>query len=580
MTDSIAALLQTRLNRYEIHERLSAGGMDRVYRAHDSELDRPVAIKILRHHLSDDSAFKERFEREARLLAGLNHPNIVQIYDFDSLQSDRERIYYMVMPYLPGPTLQTVMQDLVEKGQRLSHERIQSIMDDLTAALGFAHDRGIVHHDVKPANILFNGQGRAIVTDFGLVRLAQSRQLTQEGITIGTPTYMSPEQATGGEIDARSDIYALGVILYEMLTGHPPFADESSISILLKHVKDPVPSPFEHMPDKNPYLDAVIFRALAKPPEERYQTAEALAEDLRSAFSGKKPEIDDMITRELEISGPLEDHETLPNLRHLTRARQANRSPWIFLAVGSTIIITVLFLHLLSQQPGQVTTPDDALILDVEPLHFVSTFEADDETLPYWPQGQLSALSREITGDGQYRIASQRAGQAIATIFAEGSNYKNIVIELTGTLQDGSATTSGYGIIFRYVDEDNYNVFAVDGVGRYSLWLREDGQWVELRNSDNNWTPDDAVNPIGESNMLMVEIIENYMRGYVNGEQVTIVADKTIATGRLGIYIASPPNGETTVLIEEYRTLPTATSLMEAIAGREGNVDDDDSASE
>ena len=237
-------ILAQHLTRYDIKNRLGSGGMATVYRALDKNLNRDVAIKVLHEHLVHEETFKDRFEQEAQYIASFNHPNVIQIYDFDTIESDDGKIYYMVMPYLRGETLCEVLDTCREKEATLPHERIKEIISDLADALDYAHARGMVHRDVKPANILFDENKRAVLTDFGIARLAENSGLTAEGTIIGTPSYMSPEQATGNETDYRSDLYSLGIILFELLTGKPPFDDESTVSLLLKHAQTPPPAGF------------------------------------------------------------------------------------------------------------------------------------------------------------------------------------------------------------------------------------------------------------------------------------------------------------------------------------------------
>ena len=217
--------------------------MARVYKAWDTNLERLVAIKILHEHLADDPTFKERFEREAKFIASFNHPNIVQVYDFNVIQREGFPLCYMVMSYIPGQTLREVLEDAELRGERLPRERVRALVDDLTSALGYAHQRGMVHRDVKPGNIILNEHGKAVLTDFGIARMVQSNRLTADGVSTGTPIYMSPEQASGQAGDMRSDLYSLGIIVYEMLTGRPPFVDDTSLSVMLKHLNTPPPAP-------------------------------------------------------------------------------------------------------------------------------------------------------------------------------------------------------------------------------------------------------------------------------------------------------------------------------------------------
>ena len=198
MSGITAIIEQT--GRYKIQQRLGSGGMATVYKAEDLNLQRPVAIKILHEHLSYESTFQERFEREARFIAGFNHPGIVQVYDFAVVESGTHKLFYMVMPFISGHTLTDLLEHCRDENKPVPHKRVRQIMLELADALGYAHDRGMIHRDVKPGNILFDENNRTILTDFGIARLAQQSGLTQDGLIVGTPAYMSPEQATAQEV--------------------------------------------------------------------------------------------------------------------------------------------------------------------------------------------------------------------------------------------------------------------------------------------------------------------------------------------------------------------------------------------
>jgi eukaryotic-like serine/threonine-protein kinase len=259
-------------DRYELHEQLGAGGMASVYRATDRVLGRTVAVKILAPHYADDPGFVARFRREARSAARLNHPAVVQVFDTGA---DGET-QYIVMEFVDGRTL----ADVLETQGPLEPERAAEVAAVLAEALAAAHAAGLVHRDVKPANVMITPSGDVKMMDFGIARATSTETLTQTARVLGTATYLSPEQAVGNPVDARSDIYSLGVVLYEMLAGQPPFGGDSPIEVAAKHVEqDPLP-PSRHRPDVPAGLEAIAMRALAKDPSDRYQTALEMGSDL------------------------------------------------------------------------------------------------------------------------------------------------------------------------------------------------------------------------------------------------------------------------------------------------------------
>jgi predicted Ser/Thr protein kinase len=268
---------ETVAQRYELEELVGHGGMSSVYRAHDSLLERYVALKVLHEHYSQDDDFVERFKREARSVAQLQHPNIVTVIDRGE-QSGRQ---YIVFEYIEGENL----KELVVRRGRLEVREALEIAIEVARALGFAHQHGIVHRDVKPQNVLLNGDGRPKVTDFGIARsLDMDQGVTQTGTVLGTSNYIAPEQASGKRVDQHSDIYSLGVVLYEMLTGELPFPGESFVAVALKHVNDPPPSVLDVRRDVPLRVAQAVDRALEKDPERRFATMDDFASELESCL--------------------------------------------------------------------------------------------------------------------------------------------------------------------------------------------------------------------------------------------------------------------------------------------------------
>lgn len=266
--------------RYELRNQIARGGTAQVYLARDLLLDRPVALKVLFPELSTDHSFVERFRREAQAAANLMHPNIVQVFDW----GESDRTYFIVMEYIDGEPLSSIIRTQAPLGG----PQAASIASDIAKALSYAHRHGVVHRDVKPGNVLITADGQVKVTDFGIARaIGTDEQVTQTGLVMGTATYFSPEQAQGLAVDARSDVYALGVVLYEMLTGRPPFSGESPVAIAYQHVREQPPSPRTLNPAIPAALEAIVLQAMAKLPAERYVSADEMKADLDRFVHGQ-----------------------------------------------------------------------------------------------------------------------------------------------------------------------------------------------------------------------------------------------------------------------------------------------------
>jgi serine/threonine protein kinase len=268
--------------RYQIEALLGQGGMSAVYKATDPNLKRVVAIKLIHAHLSTDQQFIQRFEEEAAAVASLRHPNIVQVYDYNS----DEGTHYMVLEFVPGETLQDRLQRLSTQGRTLDvNEAIKYILN-ICDALGYAHQRGMIHRDIKPANIMLDVYGQAILMDFGIVKILGGTSHTATGAVLGTARYISPEVIRSEQADQRSDIYSLGVMIYEMLSGQPPFRSDSTMSLMMMHLNEPVPDPRTLRADLPTALVNIMLKCLEKDRANRYQNVGELAAELKGALAG------------------------------------------------------------------------------------------------------------------------------------------------------------------------------------------------------------------------------------------------------------------------------------------------------
>jgi serine/threonine-protein kinase len=344
--------------RYRVSARLGSGGMADVYLAHDTLLGRQVALKLLHHHFAEDQEFVERFRREASSAAGLSHPNVVAVFD----RGEWDGTYYIAMEYLPGRSLKAVVR---EHGPLSPGDAIDIVVQILLAAR-FAHRRGIIHRDIKPHNVILDEEGRAKVTDFGIARAGAS-DMTLTGSIMGTAQYLSPEQAQGHAVSESSDLYAVGVVLYELLTGSVPFEGESAVTIALKQVSvEPTP-PSQRNPEVNSALDAVVMRSLAKEPSQRFASADEFIAALQqaregiapapapaTAINGAPPTAHDPAAALLVPPLPEEDGQATAD-----DARRRKRAWWI--AAGVLVLVlaaAAIFLFALKPKTGQVTVPN------------------------------------------------------------------------------------------------------------------------------------------------------------------------------------------------------------------------------
>jgi tRNA A-37 threonylcarbamoyl transferase component Bud32 len=263
--------------RYRLDARIGSGGMSTVYRAFDQTLERQVAIKLLHRQIADDPDQLERFRREARAVAQLSHPHIVTVID----AGEEEGRPYIVFEYVPGETL----KELIKREGPLDVDEAAAYAIEIARALGYAHGRNIVHRDVKPQNVLIDDEGSAKITDFGIARTLDEEGLTADGRVLGTTDYVSPEQALGHQVTGQSDIYSLGVVLFEMLTGDVPFRGENQVAVAMKHVREPLPDVQELRPEVSATLAAVVDRATAKDLERRYESDEGMVDDLEEALA-------------------------------------------------------------------------------------------------------------------------------------------------------------------------------------------------------------------------------------------------------------------------------------------------------
>lgn len=407
------------LGKYQLIERLGRGGMADVYKGYQPGLDRYVAVKVLHPHLSEEANFITRFQREAKGVANLRHPNIVQVFDFD-VQAEN---YYMVMEYIEGgQTLKEMLLALAASNRRLPYDHTLDIVSKIADALSYAHRVGMVHRDIKPSNILMRTATQPVLGDFGIARLVGQTGLTSSGAMIGTPAYMSPEQGRGERADERSDIYALGIVLYEMLTGQPPYDADTPYGIILKHINNPLTPPRQLAEDLPQSVERVVLKSLAKNPDDRFQTAQEMHDALAAALA----DLEDATMPSMSTPpAPIPVHAAMPDDAATVAAPNLGTAPtvmgaepdtaapqpveaprrkrkwWIWAAAAAAVIIIGgVLLSVLS--PGSPATEPPMAEEAAEPGEEASR-EAE----------ALVANGTELLGDGEIGLAIEAFSNAI-----------------------------------------------------------------------------------------------------------------------------------------------------------------------
>jgi len=352
-------------DRYELGEIIGFGGMSEVHLARDLRLHRDVAVKVLRADLARDPSFYLRFRREAQNAAALNHPAIVAVYDTGEATTASGPLPYIVMEYVDGVTL----RDIVHNDGPMPPRRALEVIADACQALNFSHQHGIIHRDVKPANIMISDAGAVKVMDFGIARaLADTgNKVTQTAAVIGTAQYLSPEQARGESVDARSDVYSLGCVLYEILTGEPPFVGDSPVAVAYQHVReDPIP-PSQKRAGISAELDAVVLKALTKNPDNRYQSAAEMRADLVRVHSGEKPEAPKVLTQAERTmmmapsrSSSRDDSGSTPARYDYADSGRSSVGRWLVAAAVLAIltVVVTLAINMVGGKPRAVQVPD------------------------------------------------------------------------------------------------------------------------------------------------------------------------------------------------------------------------------
>ncbi len=573
MTDPTNLVGQT-IGRYRILEHLGEGGMAEVYKAYQPSLDRHVAIKVMHAFLARDADFLGRFEREAKSVAALQHPNIIQVHDFDV----HNGMPYMVMEFVAGGTLKNHFEKLARANQSPSLAETVRIVREVGRALAYAHQRGMIHRDVKPANVLMGSGGRVILSDFGIAKILSGPSFTMSGTTVGTPSYMSPEQSLGQPGDHRSDIYALGVVLYQLSTGQLPYVADTPMAVMLKQVNEPLPPPRSVRPDLPESLERVILKAMAKNPADRFQTAEEMLahlDNLETAArlapvapappappaptSGLRPP--EGATMYTASSAP--PTGTPPPVA----PPKAKGQPW-FIALLSVPVLLVLCLVFgagglaLAAGMGMFNTPEPTAIPTRRPTRTpeptavptgrptrtpapTTTAEAqagvlledDFETdANDWPELENDTSRREYR-DGQY-VLEILDGQWIIWSTPDMDEVSDVNISVTVTNLGGDDAT--FGLICNYQGNDAFYYLGFGEDGYYAIVRVEGDEDVFLTSDENLWVKSEAIAEFEETYLLEAECAaDGSLRLIVDGKTIAEAQDDAFTEGQVGVFAQS-----------------------------------------
>ena len=429
--------------RYRLKERIGSGGMAEVFLADDLLLERQVAVKVLHSQFATDSSFIQRFRHEAQAAANLNHPNIVSIYDWGN-EGD---LYYIVMEYVEGRNL----KEILTTDGRILPERAAEIAAEICAALQFAHRQNLVHRDIKPHNIVITNMGQVKVMDFGIARAGTGEGITQTGMVMGTPQYISPEQAQGLAVDGRSDIYSLGVVLYEMLTGKVPFDDPNPVTVAYKQVKeDPVP-PSVIDPEISPTLESIVMKAMAKNPANRYQTAQEMKADLLRFLEGMPVSATPVLPETTMVGAAA----AVP----ASERRSFNRK-WIWVAagvVGFLIILAVVLALVLGNGGGTAEVPNLEGMTEEQARETLESLGLEvGETEDFYIEDESQAVGIVISQDPEWGTILAKGESVNITVSRE--LIMPDVVGMSQSQAEGTLSNAGVSTIevtnVRVDDED------------------------------------------------------------------------------------------------------------------------------
>ena len=540
------------LGPYRIINQIGKGGMATVYKAYQPSVDRYVAVKVLPSQLAESKEFAARFQQEARIIAKLEHPHILPVFDY----GESDGIAYFVMRYLEAGTL----KERMEVGRPLPLNEIDRIFNQLTDALSYAHSHGIVHRDLKPANALIDSYGNIFLTDFGIAKLLESAspRLTQTDAIMGTPAYISPEQAQAQPVDQRSDIYSLGIILYEMVTGRVPYMADTPLAIIFKHVSDPLPLPSLIKPDIPISIEQVLLKALAKDPKDRFSTAAEFAAAWKRALDDKEP-----ARRLAETVPPPAPRATTTAPATKATSKPGRPTGWVIgCLAGACLLFSIagVFLVALNWQnltptnpvtdvPTQVPTniPTDVPLPTetIIPISVGSILLSDDFSSLQWGTGTNADSSVEYANEALQIIVFTKNWFVWST--PDDEDYQNVHMEVTVIDNDTDPNTA-FGLMCNQqpaVDSSFY-YFAMTPAGQYAIAKATVNQDDVFLTNNDKWATSGLIARDASSYRIGADCGNGTLTLYVDGQRIASVSDSSYTNGGVAVFTWSAEEATST----------------------------------
>lgn len=554
------------LGPYRIVSQVGRGGMANVYKAYQPSVDRYVAIKVLPSQLAESKEFATRFHQEARIIAMLEHPHILPVFDY----GESDGVAYFVMRYLDAGTL----RDRMEVGRPLPMNEVDRIFTQLAEALSYAHAHGVVHRDLKPANALIDSYGNIFLTDFGIAKLLESAspRLTQTDAIMGTPAYISPEQAQGNPVDQRSDIYSLGIILYEMVTGRVPFIADTPLAVLFKHISDPLPPPSSVKSDIPEPIEQVILKALAKDPQDRFANASDFVAAWKHALEQMQaprpsPEPAPQTIAHPAPPPPVKPADVKPAPTRKPEPKSSTPVGWIVgCLAGACVLFGIVGLGVLALNGKNMAFLKNATNTPL-PTDTATVPPATDTAVPLptrtpVPVSDSNALLTDDfstnqdwgTLDTQNSNIKYQNNALHMRLFVKNyttwsrpndQDYTNVHAEVTA-INNHTDPTTAFGIIcFQQSADWSFYYLAIRPAGEYAIIRATDGKDDVYLTNNGDWASSNLIKKNADTYRVGADCGGGILNLYVDGQRVASATDSAYSSGHIGVFLWSGKDAPT-----------------------------------